>query len=212
MDAPFDGLHSTHAAADHREQLFDSQMNYWQNYWGLLQKSSLQLLGVAPDENKEEKPDNRFRHEAWSDNPMFNFIKESYLLTSKAIRQAVEDIQGLDDKTRQKVEFYTSQYLHAIAPSHFLGTNPELLQLTLESRGENLLNGLKNLLHVLDRGPCQLQIQMTDMDAFEVGKDLAISPGKVIFHNDLIELIQYAPLTEQVHERPLMIIPPWINK
>ena len=193
-------------------KLFDSQMNYWQNYWGLLQKSSLQLLGVVPAEEQEERPDKRFRHEAWSTNPMFNFIKESYLLTSKAIRQAVEDIQGLDDKTRQKVEFYTSQYLDAIAPSNFLGTNPELLQLTMESRGENLLNGLKNLLEDLDRGPCQLQIQMTDMDAFEVGKDLAITPGKVIFQNDLIELIQYAPTTEQVHDRPLMIIPPWINK
>jgi len=193
-------------------QLFDAQMNYWQDYWGLLQKSSMQLLGVAPDKEQEEKPDKRFRHEAWSSNPMFNFIKESYLLTSKAIRKAVEDIQGLDDKTRQKVEFYTGQYLDAIAPSNFLGTNPELLQLTMETRGENLLNGLKNLLEDLDRGPCQLQIQMTDMDAFEVGKDLAISPGKVIYNNDLIELIQYAPTTEQVHDRPLMIIPPWINK
>jgi polyhydroxyalkanoate synthase len=193
-------------------KLFDSQMNYWKDYWGLLQKSSLQLLGGAPAQEQEERPDKRFRHESWNANPMFNFIKESYLLTSKAIRTAVQDIQGLDDKTRQKVEFYTNQYLDAISPSNFLGTNPEVLQLTVESRGENLLNGLKNLLDDLDRGPCQLQIQMTDMDAFEVGKDLAISPGKVIFQNDLIELIQYAPTTEKVHDRPLMIIPPWINK
>lgn len=193
-------------------KLFNSQMDYWQDYWGLLQRSALQLLGVAPEAEKEEKPDKRFGHEAWNTNPMFNFIKESYLLTSRAIRRAVEDIQGLDDKTRQKVEFYTGQYLDAIAPSNFLGTNPELLQLTLESRGQNLLKGLKNLLEDLDRGPCQLQIQMTDMDAFEVGRDLAVTPGKVVFQNDLIELIQYAPTTEQVHERPLMIIPPWINK
>ena len=193
-------------------QLFDSQMNYWKDYWGLLQKSSVQLLGGAPAQEQEERPDKRFRHESWNANPMFNFIKESYLLTSKAIRTAVQDIQGLDDKTRQKVEFYTNQYLDAISPSNFLGTNPEVLQLTVESRGENLLNGLKNLLDDLDRGPCQLQIQMTDMDAFEVGKDLATSPGKVIFQNDLIELIQYAPTTEKVHDRPLMIIPPWINK
>ncbi len=154
-------------------QLFDSQMNYWKDYWGLLQKSSLQLLGCAPAQEQEERSDKRFRHESWNANPMFNFIKESYLLTSKAIRTAVQDIQGLDDKTRQKVDFYTNQYLDAISPSNFLGTNPEVLQLTVESRGENLLNGLKNLLDDLDRGPCQLQIQMTDMDAFEVGKDLA---------------------------------------
>ncbi|MBW2612531.1 MAG: class I poly(R)-hydroxyalkanoic acid synthase [Deltaproteobacteria bacterium] len=197
-------------------KLFDSQMSYWTDYWGLVQKSSLQLFGGMPAENPEEKPeekpDKRFRHEAWRANPMFNFIKESYLLTSKAIRTAVQDIQGLDDKTRQKIEFYTGQYLDAIAPSNFLGTNPELLQLTVESRGENLLNGLKNLLEDLDRGPCQLQIQMTDMDAFEVGKDLAVTPGKVVYQNDLIELIQYAPATAEVHKRSLMIIPPWINK
>ena len=193
-------------------QLFDSQMSYWEDYWGLVQKSSLQLLGGMPAQEEDEKPDKRFRHEAWSANPMFSFIKESYLLTSKAIRTAIQDIQGLDDKTRQKVEFYTNQYLDAIAPSNFLGTNPELLQLTIESRGENLVKGLQNLLEDLDRGPCQLQIQMTDMDAFEVGKDLAVSPGKVVYNNDLIELIQYSPTTEKVYTRPLLIIPPWINK
>ncbi|MCG6910552.1 MAG: class I poly(R)-hydroxyalkanoic acid synthase [Deltaproteobacteria bacterium] len=193
-------------------RLFDSQMNYWKDYWGLVQKSSVQLLGGLPADEQEEKPDKRFRHKAWSTNPMFNFIKESYLLTSKAIRSAVQDIQGLDDKTRQKVEFYTGQYLDAIAPSNFPGTNPEILQLTLESRGENLLNGLKNLLDDLDRGPCQLQIQMTDMDAFEVGKDLAVTPGKVIYQNDLIQLIQYNPTTDEVFEHPVVIIPPWINK
>jgi polyhydroxyalkanoate synthase len=193
-------------------QLFDSQMSYWKDYWGLVQKSSLQLLAGMPDQERDEKPDKRFRHEAWSANPMFSFIKESYLLTSKAIRTAVQDIQGLDDKTRQKIEFYTDQYLDAIAPSNFVGTNPEILQLTIESRGENLVKGLQNLLEDLERGPCQLQIQMTDMDAFEVGKDLAVSPGKVIYNNDLIELIQYSPTTEKVYSRPLLIIPPWINK
>jgi polyhydroxyalkanoate synthase subunit PhaC len=194
-------------------QLFNSQMNYWQEYWGLIQKSASQLLGQpAQTETPDSKPDKRFRDEAWDSNPMFSFIKQSYLLTARSIRNTIQNIHDLDDKTRQRVEFYTNQYLDAISPSNFLMTNPELLKLTVESRGENLLKGLNNLLDDLDRGPCQLQIKMTDLDAFEVGKNLAMTPGKIIFQNDLMQLIQYAPTTETVFKNPLMIIPPWINK
>ena len=194
-------------------QLFNSQMNYWQEYWGLIQQSASQLLGQpAPAETGDRKPDKRFKDEAWETNPMFNFIKQSYLLTAKSIRNTIQNIHDLDDKTRQRIEFYTNQYLDAISPSNFLMTNPELLKLTIESRGENLLKGLDNLLEDLDRGPCQLQIKMTDLDAFEVGKNLAVTPGKVVFQNDMMQLIQYAPTTDKVFRNPLMIIPPWINK
>lgn len=194
-------------------RLFNEQMSYWNDYWQLVRQSTMQFWGQSAETDvQQDKPDKRFKNEAWEKNPMFKFIKDNYLLTSRAIRNSVQNIQGLDDKTRQKVEFYTNQYLDAISPTNFVATNPEVLQLTIETRGENLLKGLNNLLDDLDRGPCQLQISMTDMDAFEVGKNVAVTPGKIVYQNDLIQLIQYQPTTDAVYERPLLFVPPWINK
>src|SRR5207237_4258132 len=115
-------------------------------------------------------------------------------------------------RTARKVDFYTRQFVDAIAPSNFVLTNPEVLRATIESRGENLLNGLKNLLADLERGKGRLAIAMTDMQAFRIGENIAVSPGKVIYQNDLLQLIQYEPTTARVKRRPLLIIPPWINK
>ncbi len=194
-------------------QLFNAQMSYWNDYWNLVQKSALHFFGQKNEAViTADKSDKRFRHTDWDENPLFNFIKQSYLLTSRAIRNTVQNIQGLDDRTQQRVEFYTSQYLDAMSPTNFIGTNPELLQKTIETRGENLLKGLNNLLADLDRSPCQLQISMTDMQAFEIGKNVAVTPGKVVYQNDLIQLIQYQPTTQAVFQRPLLFVPPWINK
>lgn len=194
-------------------QLFNEQLSYWNDYWSLVRKSALQFLGRKSEAIiTADKTDKRFRHEAWDENPMFSFIKQTYLLTSRAIRHTVQNIHGLDDQTRQRVEFYTGQYLDAVSPTNFIGTNPELLRKTIESRGENLIKGLNNLLDDLDRSPCRLQISMTDMKAFEIGKNVAVTPGKVVYRNDLIELIQYQPATPVVFERPLLFVPPWINK
>jgi polyhydroxyalkanoate synthase len=124
----------------------------------------------------------------------------------------VQDVDGLDAKTAQKVDFYTRQFVDAMAPSNFVMTNPEVLRLTAESRGENLVRGLENLLSDLERGDGRLQISMTDRSAFKVGENLAVTPGKVVFENALMQLIQYAPATETVARRPLLIVPPWINK
>ena len=143
---------------------------------------------------------------------MFDFIKQSYLLTSRWLVDTVNQVEGFDDKTRQKIDFYTRQFVDAMAPSNFVATNPEVLRATLESRGANLLHGLNHLLEDLARGEGRLAIRMTDLEAFEVGQNLALSPGKVIYQNDLMQLLQYAPSTEQVYQRPLLIIPPWINK
>jgi len=124
----------------------------------------------------------------------------------------VNDVEGLDDKTAQKVDFYTRQFADALAPTNFVVTNPQVLRETIESGGQNLVNGLDNLIEDLENSEDQLRIKMVDPDAFEVGKDLAISPGKVVFENELLQLIQYAPTTEKVFKTPLLIIPPWINK
>src|SRR5207245_5551702 len=121
--------------------------------------------------------DRRFRDQAWSDSALFDFIKQSYLLTARWLQGAVKNVEGLDEQTARKVDFYTRQFVDAMAPSNFLLTNPEVLRATIESRGENLLNGLKNLLGDLDRGKGRLAISMTDMAAFKIGENLATTPG-----------------------------------
>ena len=156
--------------------------------------------------------DRRFKDAAWEENQLFDFIKQSYLLTARWLTQTVREVDGLDEKTAKKVDFYTRQFVDAMAPTNFLLTNPEVLRATVESHGENLVKGLQNLLEDLDRGKGKLRIKMTDLEAFRIGENIAVSPGKVVFRNDLIELLQYAPTTEKVYKRPLLIIPPWINK
>src|SRR5690606_18261662 len=153
-----------------------------------------------------------FRDPAWDDHAVFDFIKQSYLLTSRWLVDTVNGLYGVDDKTKQKIDFYTRQFVDALAPSNFVMTNPEVLRATVESHGVNLLRGLNNLLEDLARGEGQLAIKMTDLEAFELGENIALTPGKVIYQNDLMQLIQYAPSTEEVYQRPLLIIPPWINK
>jgi polyhydroxyalkanoate synthase len=179
----------------------------------LWQRTTQRFLGVATEPVIEPPAgDRRFRDVAWTDNTLFDFIKQSYLLTARWLQNAVRDMEGIDERTARKVDFYTRQFVDAIAPSNFLMTNPEVLRATIESRGENLLNGLKNLLDDLERGKGRLAIKMTDMEAFRIGENIAVTPGKVVYQNDLLQLIQYNPTTENVKRRPLLIIPPWINK
>jgi len=190
-----------------------AQLSLWQGYLQLWQATSQQLLGRdVPPVIEPERGDRRFRDPAWGDNAVFDFIKQSYLLTSRWLVETVNRLDGADEKTRQKIDFYTRQFVDAMAPSNFVATNPEVLRATLESGGENLLRGLNNLLDDLGRGRGRLAIKMTDLDAFELGKNIALTPGKVVFQNELMQLIQYAPTTEQVYQRPLLVIPPWINK
>ena len=128
------------------------------------------------------------------------------------MQRTVSDVEGVDSRTAKKIDFYTRQFVDAMAPSNFLMTNPEVIKATMDSNGENLVKGLKNMLEDLERGEGTLRISMTDYDAFEVGKNLAITKGKVVFQNELMQLIQYSPTTEKVHKAPVLIIPAWINK
>jgi poly[(R)-3-hydroxyalkanoate] polymerase subunit PhaC len=190
-----------------------AQLSLWQDYMQLWQATSRQLLGQdAPPVAQPERGDRRFRDPAWDDNAVFDFVKQSYLLTSRWLVDTVNQLDGPDAKVRQKIDFYTRQFVDAMAPSNFVATNPEVLRATLESGGENLLRGLSNLLDDLGRGHGRLAIKMTDLEAFELGKNVAVTPGKVIFQTELMQLIQYAPTTAQVYQRPLLVIPPWINK
>lgn len=193
--------------------LVQAQFSLWQDYLRLWQATGQRLLGQPVEPVVEpERGDRRFRDPAWDDHAVFDFIKQSYLLTARWLVNTVNDIDGFDEKTRQKIDFYTRQFVDAMAPSNFVATNPEVLRTTLETGGENLLRGLANLLDDMARGEGKLAIKMTDLDAFVLGENIAVTPGKVIFQTDLMQLIQYAPSTKQVYERPLLIIPPWINK
>jgi polyhydroxyalkanoate synthase subunit PhaC len=195
-------------------RMVQAQLSLWNDYMTLWQRTAQRFLGgeAEPPMVEAQNGDRRFKDAAWTDNTLFDFIKQSYLLTARWMQSTVKNVEGLDDKTARKVDFYTRQFVDAIAPSNFLMTNPEVLKATLESGGENLVRGLQNLLDDLERGKGRLSIRMTDMAAFKIGENIAVTPGKVIYQNDLMQLIQYEPTTETVKRRPLLIIPPWINK
>jgi polyhydroxyalkanoate synthase len=156
--------------------------------------------------------DRRFADPEWSSNQFFDFLKQAYLLGTTWAQRLVDDAAGLDPHTRQKAEFYLRQIANALSPSNFVLTNPELLRETLSSSGENLARGMKMLAEDIEAGHGDLKIRQSDAADFEVGRNLALTPGKVIYQNDLMQLIQYTPTTEQVLQRPLLIVPPWINK
>ena len=193
--------------------LVQAQLGLWQDYMTLWQNTARRVMGLEPAPVIETPAaDRRFKDSAWSDSEVFDFIKQSYLLSARFVQDVVRHVDGLDPKTAQKVDFYARQFVDAMSPSNFLLTNPEVLRRTAESGGENLIKGLNNLLSDLERGHGQLSIRMTDMEAFRLGENIAVTPGRVIYQNDLIQLIQYAPATKRVLKRPLLIVPPWINK
>ena len=195
------------------EKMMRAQMTLWQDHLDLWRNATQRMMGEEAEANVQpDRGDRRFKHKDWSDNDIFDYIKQSYLVTARWIQSTVADVEGLDDKTARKVDFYTRQFTDALSPSNFAMTNPEVLRATLESGSQNLLKGLANLLDDLERGKGRLNIKMTDEESFSVGENIAVTPGKVIFRNDLIELIQYTPTTETVGRAPLLIMPPWINK
>jgi polyhydroxyalkanoate synthase subunit PhaC len=179
-----------------------------------LGSASMQRLmgGEAPPVVEPEPGDNRFKDPDWSANPYFDFWKQSYLITTRWLEDLLERTEGLDERTRQRAEFYLKQVASALSPSNFPLTNPEVLRETFATSGNNLVQGMTNLVHDMEKSGDILSISQTDTEAFEVGRNIATSPGKVIFQNDILQLIQYAPSTDSVYQRPLLIIPPWINK
>ena len=194
-------------------RLVQAQLGFWQDYLTLWQHTARRMMGEAtPPVVAEDPKDRRFKDDAWRENEVFDFIKQSYLLSARYFQNVAGSADGMNPKAAQKVDFYTRQFVDAMSPSNFLMTNPEVLRKTAETGGENLLKGLSHLLADLERGKGQLRISMTDDSKFKMGENIAISPGKVVFQNDLMQLIQYTPSTKQVFKRPLLIFPPWINK
>ena len=170
------------------------QLELWQEHVKLFQGMTERLFGLTSKSNQRPvATDRRFQHPAWTENVAFDYIKQSYLVSAEAILSTVNCVDGLNPKTAHKVDFYTRQFVDAMAPSNFLATNPEVLQTTIETGGENLLRGLTNLLDDLERGRGQLAVTMTDLEAFRLGENVATTPGKVIFQNELMQLISMLP-------------------
>jgi polyhydroxyalkanoate synthase subunit PhaC len=194
-------------------RLMGAQMSLWQDYARLWQSTLTRMSGGQPEPIAAPAAgDKRFQDEAWQNIWLFDYIKQSYLLSARWAQGLVKGVEGMDPKTARKVDFYARQMVDAIAPSNFWLTNPEVLRTTVETGGENLIKGFERLLADLERGEGQLAISMTERTAFRVGETLAITKGKVIFQNEMMQLIQYEPLTHQVNRTPLLILPPWINK
>ncbi|MTH98306.1 alpha/beta hydrolase [Roseibium sp. RKSG952] len=195
------------------QRAFEAQSRLWSGYINLWNSSLKRMLGEPCEPTVQPEPrDKRFADPEWNQNQFFDFIKQLYLITSKWAEELVLEAEGLDEHTRHKAEFYVTQISNAISPSNFLLTNPELLRLTMESNGENLVKGMEFLVEDLRSGRGELKIRQTDPSKFQLGENLATTPGKVIAENDVCQVIQYSPTTEDVLKRPLMIVPPWINK
>ena len=201
------------AMGSDRETVMETQLRLWRDWTGLWEGTARRMLGdggVAPVA-APAPGDRRFRDAEWQQNEIFDFIKQSYLLTAGAMQGMVANLDGIPEKERRRIEFYTRQFADAFAPTNFILTNPEVMRATLASNGENLVKGLGNLIADIERGQGELSIRQS-ADGFTIGENIATAPGKVVFRNKLIELLQFAPATEQVYERPLLIFPPWINK
>jgi polyhydroxyalkanoate synthase len=195
------------------ESLKQARESLAEDYAKLWQATAAALQGGTAEPVIEPQPgDRRFKDEEWSANPTFSAIKQFYLLAARWLESMVANADGLDPRSRQKAMFYLRQFLSAMAPTNFVATNPKVLKLAAESNGETLRKGLENLLDDMERSRGPLQVSLTDTTAFEPGRNIATTPGKVVYQNDLMQLIQYTPSTETVYRRPLMIVPPWINK
>ncbi|MDN3652365.1 class I poly(R)-hydroxyalkanoic acid synthase [Thalassotalea ponticola] len=193
--------------------LLNQQMKWWQDQVSIFQNTMLR----ATDSNHQplvspEKGDRRFNSDEWHSHPWFDFIKQSYLAMSNNIFEWIDNLPDTDDAQKNRMKFFARQYTSALAPSNFLSLNPEILKLTQQTNGQNLIDGLQLISEDFKRSASMLNISMTDQSAFELGKDLAATPGKVVFKNHLFELLQYQPTTKKVAKRPSLIVPPFVNK
>jgi polyhydroxyalkanoate synthase len=185
-----------------QKRFMDEQMSLWQSVLGRHQGKEVGYK-VAP-----EPGDRRFSAPEWRESPVYDYLHQAYLLNTRYLKEMVEQIPAADDKARNKMRFLARQVIDAMAPSNYAATNPEFIKLALETKGQSITDGINNMLKDFEKG----RISMTDETVFEVGKNIANSEGAVVFENELMQLIQYAPLTPKVGTRPLVVVPPCINK
>ena len=214
---PFNVMESFAAGAkqmaSNPEKLMQANMELWQQHMKLWQHAADRMMGKETEPVAQaDKGDRRFQSKEWEENQIFDVIRQSYLITSRWLTKTMADIDNLSEADARKVQFHTQQMADALSPSNFLLTNPDVIKATVESGGQNLVRGMENLKRDMEAGKGQLKITMADKQAYELGKNIATAPGKVIYQNDILQLIQYEPTTAMAFRRPLLIVPPWINK
>lgn len=192
-------------------KLMQDNYQLWKEHVELMRQVMLKN-DMNLDGTTGKNHDRRFKHEDWTNNPMFDYIRRSYLLTSNRLVEIMTSVEGMSEEDKKKIVFHSQLLADAFSPSNFLLTNPEAIRTMVETGGQSILKGMQNLQRDLDPKTSQLSIMMSDPDAFTLGENIATTPGKVVYQNDLVQLIQYEPTTAKVHQRPLVIAPPWINK
>jgi polyhydroxyalkanoate synthase len=194
-------------------RMIEAHTRLWGNYLAIWNGSLRKSVGEKPGYSVSPKTgDKRFADPEWTANPMFDALKQLYLATSRWAEELVEEAEGIDDHTRHKARFYIEQLNNALSPTNFPATNPEVMRETAATSGDNLVRGMRMLADDIEAGKGNLRIRQSDYSKFKVGENVALTPGKVIAQNDICQIIQYAPATEKVLKRPLLIVPPWINK
>ena len=207
MAAPL--VHAQLAWASHPQELADAMAKVSGSLWALQWHSWRRLLGLpSQDPVKPHEDDNRFADPVWADSPSWDIVKEWYLVLTHHTQDMLYDTPGLSQKERRRAAFWWRKWLNAMAPSNFLWTNPVAMRIAMETHGESLVRGFRNCLADMEAG----NIRMTDPGDFKVGQNLAVTPGKVVFRNRLLEVIHYTPTSPQVHRTPVVIVTPWINK
>ena len=218
LDGPNQELYAKAATAYWTEawqnpaKLMEQQVEYWSKSVLNFAEAQQAMTPGAPEEAESQISDHRFSNPMWDTNPYFRFIRQQYQTNAQAIEQAVASVEDLDTSDKQRLRYFSQQIIDMMAPTNFLATNPDALEKAVETEGQSLIQGLENLVADLEANDGELVVKLADDSAFEIGGNIATSPGEVVYRNRMIELIQYKPATETVHETPLVIFPPWINK
>ncbi|SMP22603.1 PHA/PHB synthase family protein [Shimia sagamensis] len=201
------------AMVDNPGKVIENQLDLWsKSVKSFVDAQNIMLKGQFSAPQDETPTDRRFSHPMWKSHPYFNLLKQQYMRNSEAIKAAVGELEGLAPKDKQRIEYFSNQIVDMMSPTNFLGTNPDALERAVETEGQSLIDGLQNMISDLEANNGELLVKLADEDAFEIGRNIATAPGKVVFRNRMFELLQFSPTTDTVHEVPLIIFPPWINK
>ncbi len=201
----------TQAMAD-PAKLMERQLEYWGRSVAHFAEAQKALSDPGQEPKAAGSKDRRFANPLWQTNPYFSFVKQQYLMNAEAITKAVQEVSGLDETEKRRLTFFSQQIVDMMAPTNFLATNPDALEKAIATSGQSLLDGLENLVADLEANDGELVVRLADETAFEIGTNIATTPGDVIYRNRMMELIQYRPATKTVHETPVILFPPWINK
>ncbi|MBB3993560.1 polyhydroxyalkanoate synthase [Sulfitobacter undariae] len=219
LDAPNQELFVKAAQAYMQEamtnpaKLIEHQLGFWtKSVTHFVEAQQALAKGTLAAPSDRTPSDRRFANPLWEQHPYFNFLKQQYMMNAEALTQAVEDVEEMEPSEKQRLKYFSRQIIDMMSPTNFLATNPDVLQRAVDTEGESLIKGLENLISDLEANKGEMVVRLADESAFELGGNIATTPGKVVFRNRMFELIQYTPTTEKVHATPLVVFPPWINK